>query len=52
MKALHKHQATLIDHVYFNKQCSGVVVQVRDAYYSDHDAVYCSVPLWVLSNNE
>ena len=36
-------QATLIDHVYFNKQCSGVVV--RDAYYSDHDAVYCSVGL-------
>ena len=43
-------RATLIDHVYFNKQCSGVVVQVRDVYYSDHDAVYCSVPLWVLGN--
>ena len=43
--------ATLIDHVYFNKQCDDVCVQVRDVYYSDHDAVYCSVPLrllWVM----
>ncbi len=39
-------RATLIDHVYFSEQiCNDVVVQVRDAYYSDHDAVYCSVPL-------
>ena len=38
-------RATLIDHVYFSGQCNGVVVQVRDVYYSDHDAVYCSVPL-------
>ena len=43
-------RATLIDHVYFSKQCNGIVVQVRDVYYSDHNAVYCSVPLWVLSN--
>ena len=40
-----------MDHVYFNKQCDDVYVQVRDVYYSDHDAVYCSVPLsllWVM----
>ena len=44
-------RATLIDHVYFSEQISDdVVVQVRDVYYSDHDAVYCSVPL-SLSNN-
>ena len=40
--------ATLIDHVYFSKQCDDVYVQVRDVYYSDHDAVYCSVPLNLL----
>ena len=41
-------RATLIDHVYFNRQCDEVCVQVRDVYYSDHDAVYCSVPLYLL----
>ena len=41
-------RATLIDHVYFNKQCNDVLVQVRDVYYSDHDAVYCSVPVCLL----
>ena len=38
-------RATLIDHVYFNKQCDDVYVQVRDVYYSGHDAVFCSIPL-------
>ena len=41
-------RATLIDYVYFSEQCNGVVVQVCDVYYSDHDAVYCSVPVWLL----
>ena len=41
-------RATLIDHVYFSGQCNGMVVQVRDVYYSDHDAVYCSVPVWLM----
>ena len=41
-------RATLIDHVYFSAQCNGVVVQVRDVYYSDHDAVYCSVQVWLM----
>ena len=36
-------RATLIDHVYFSSR--QVQVNVRDVYYSDHDAVYCSVPL-------
>ena len=38
----------LIDHVYINKQCDDVYAQVHDVYYSDHDAVYCSVPLSLL----
>ena len=41
-------RATLIDHVYFNKQCNDMLVQVRDVYYSDHDAAYCSVPVCLL----
>ena len=36
---------TLIDHVYYNQPNSGIIVQVRDNYYSDHDTVYCSIPL-------
>ena len=31
-------RATLIDHVYFSKQCNDILVQVRDVYYSDHNA--------------
>ena len=41
-------RATLIDHVYFNKQCKDVHVQIRDMYYSDHDAVYCTIPMQIL----
>ena len=37
-------RATLIDHVYFSRPSNDVFVQVQDVYYSDHDAVYCSVP--------
>jgi hypothetical protein len=36
---------TLIDHIYFNGHCDNVVTQVIDTYYSDHDSVYCSIPL-------
>ena len=47
-----KHAITdrgiLIDHVYFNKQCNDVLELVCDVYYSDHDAVYCFVPVWLL----
>ena len=35
-------RATLIDHVYFSN--SQALVHVRDVYYSDHDAIYCSIP--------
>ena len=42
------NRATLIDHVYFSGEYNGVVVQVHDVYYSDHDAVYCSVPVWLM----
>ncbi len=39
---------TLIDHVYLNRECTNVVMNVRDVYYSDHDAVYCSLPMGLL----
>ena len=37
-------RATLIDHVYYNRPTSNVIVEVHDTYYSDHDTVYCSTP--------
>ena len=40
-------RTTLIDHVYFNC-CCDEEVQVCDVYYSDHDAVYCSMPVCLL----
>ena len=36
-------RGTLIDHVYFNRPSDDVVVQVHDTYYTDHNAVYCSI---------
>ena len=41
-------RATVIDHVYFSRPSNDVFVQVQDVYYSDHDAVYCSVPVCLL----
>ena len=41
-------QATLIDHVYFRNTTGhtiSAIVQVQDTYYSDHNTVYCSIPL-------
>ena len=42
-------QGTLIDHVYYRDQfynpSSTTIVQVKDTYYSDHDTVYCSIPI-------
>ena len=38
-------KGTLIDHVYYNRPTNDIVVEVRDTYYSDHDTIYCSVPL-------
>ena len=37
-------KATLIDHVYYHRPSSDIIVQVHDTYYSDHDTVYCSIP--------
>ena len=37
------NKATLIDHVYYNRPDSDTIVEVHDTYYSDHDAVYCSI---------
>ena len=36
-------QGTLIDHVYIRNTTA--IVHVQDTYYSDHDTVYCSIPL-------
>ena len=39
-------RGTLIDHVYCSSGLPGKpIVQVLDTYYSDHDTVYCSIPL-------
>jgi endonuclease/exonuclease/phosphatase (EEP) superfamily protein YafD len=38
-------RGTLIDHVYCNGSPSSLIVQVQDTYYSDHDTVYCSIPV-------
>ena len=40
-------RGTLIDHVYYNGSPGNITVQVQDTYYSDHDTVYCSIPLTV-----
>ena len=37
-------QSTLIDHVYSNLH-NNINVKVRDTYCSDHDTVYCSIPM-------
>ena len=37
-------KGTLIDHVYYNRPTSDIIVEVCDTYYSDHDIVYCSIP--------
>ena len=39
-------KGTLIDHVYCKTQLTHHIdVNVSDAYYSDHDTVFCSIPL-------
>ena len=39
-------QATLIDHVYLrNTAGSKIFAIIQDTYYSDHDTVYCRIPL-------
>ena len=38
-------QATLIDHVYWRNTTGCRIVAIVDTYYSDHDTVYCSIPL-------
>ena len=41
-------QATLIDHVYLRNTTDRsifAVIELQDTYYSDHDTVYCSIPL-------
>ena len=37
-------RGNLIDHVYYNFLPTNVIVEVRDVYYSDHDAVFVSIP--------
>ncbi len=44
-------KGTLIDHVYYNGPLDGVVVEVSDTYYSDHDAVFLSIPIVSATNS-
>ena len=36
---------SLLDHIYYNGIATGTVVDVVDIYYSDHDAIYVSLPV-------
>ena len=36
---------TLLDHIYCNSICEDTYIDVMDTYYSDHDAVYVSLPI-------
>ena len=38
-------RGTLIDHIYYNKNCDNVILEIADCYYSDHDTVFCSVAI-------
>ena len=38
-------RGTLIDHVYCNSSLQDILIEVDDCYYSDHDIIYCSIPL-------
>ena len=40
-------RGTLIDHVYYNQSVQNWIVEVNDTYYSDHDTVYCAIPLYL-----
>lgn len=39
------YQGTLIDHVYYNRRIDDVMIKICDTYYSDHDTIYCSLPV-------
>ena len=45
VKSSTTDQGTRLDHVYYNGSLGNVVLEVCDIYYSDHDAVYLSIPL-------
>ena len=38
-------RGTLIDHVFCNSSLQDILIEVNDCYYSDHDIIYCSIPL-------
>ena len=42
-------QATLLDHVYYKNpsvnSAEHIMIHVIDTYYSDHDTVYCNIPI-------
>ena len=43
VKAPTTTKGILIDHVYYNRPTNGVIVDVHDTYYSDHDAIFRSI---------
>ena len=38
-------QGSVLDHVYYNMNSNGIIVEVCDTYYSDHDTVLVSIPI-------
>ncbi len=38
-------QGSALDHVYCNMSLNGIIVEVCDTYYSDHDTVLVSIPI-------
>ncbi len=38
-------QGSVLEHVYCNMNWNGIIVEVCDTYYSDHDTVMVSIPI-------
>ena len=38
-------KGSVLDHVYYNMNSNGIIVEVCDTYYSDHDTVLVSIPI-------
>ena len=38
-------QGTAIDHLYYTCPSDSITVSVQDAYYANHDSVYCCIPM-------
>ncbi len=41
----YSNQGSALDHVYCNISLNGIIVEVCDTHYSDHDTVLVSIPI-------